>query len=136
MVDRMLAAMQMQGHHHVNDEAGKSDQHNAAGGYCLRRLQPADRLVNDGGNHNQHQQRIEQCDQHFGTQKAEIMFGVGRHAREPGTEPCQRKRGSVRSHMAGIAEQRQRTGQPAANRLDDGKTGNQQQRPEKNIGSA
>ena len=82
-----------------------------------RVAQALDRLPRDPDRQDEERAHVDLRRQHLGPAEAEGPLVVGCPAREPRRHQRQAQRGRVGEHVARVGDQRQRPGQPAADRL-------------------
>ena len=102
----------------VHGHAGERDDHHHAPGDRDRIEQPSHRFDRDEHDQRQHRQRIDERRQHFRPRVAVRRARRRRPARDRVGEQRDGERRGVGGHVPGVGDQRQRAGQPAADRLD------------------
>ena len=92
-----------------------------------------DRFGHDPRNQHKLHQRIAVADQHFEPRIAETAQRIGRPPRVVRAEPGEHQRAGVDEHVSGIGQQRQRAGNPAADRFGDEHQQRQREREQQPI---
>ena len=93
-----------------------------AAGNRLRCQQPAYCLDDDEHDQCEQRERVDERGEHLGARVAVGRPTRRRTARDPVRQQREAQRRGIGEHVTGIGQQRQRSGHPAADRLDDTET--------------
>ncbi len=102
----------------VEREAGGGDQRDSRALYRRRLPQAHDRLVGERDDDDEHRAGVDERRHHLGAAEAVRMARRRRPARHPRGRGAEPERGAIGEHVTRVGKERERSGPPAAERLD------------------